>query len=182
MDRLAEVYETFEDTWDVAVKESAEGDMLFPSEEDAVEKLEAARQHQDRTLEVPEDCRQSLDSAFREFSNCRALHEAVVRCEGIGTETLRTKRKAEEAHTRTFLQRESFRRETSDCVKAEEVLTNGVGCRGTPCKDTAGAHDRESNETKYLREATDMIEEWQGLLQRGASVDHPSCGHSVVFN
>ena len=77
LDRLAEVYETFEDTWDTVVKESAEGDMLFASEEDAVEKLEAAWQHQDRTLEVPEDCRKSMGSAFREFSNCRALHEAA---------------------------------------------------------------------------------------------------------
>ena len=50
LDRLAEVYETFEDTWDIVEKESAEGDMLFASQEDAVDKLEAARQHQDRSL------------------------------------------------------------------------------------------------------------------------------------
>ena len=38
LDRLAEVYE---DTWDIVVKESAEGDVLFPSEEDAADKLDA---------------------------------------------------------------------------------------------------------------------------------------------
>ena len=44
LDRLAEVYETFEDTWDIVVKESAAGDMLFASEEDAADKLDAAQQ------------------------------------------------------------------------------------------------------------------------------------------
>ena len=49
-----------------------------------------------------------------------------------------------------------MRRVTSDHVKAEEVLNNGVGCPGTLVKDTAGATlaltrgvpDQESNETK----------------------------------
>ena len=57
-----------------------------------------------------------------------------------------------------------MRRVTSDHVKAEEALRNGVGCRGTLVKDTAGAihaltrgvPDRESNESKYLKEALDM--------------------------
>ena len=75
-------------------------------------------------------------------------------------------------------------------MKAEEVLSNGVACLGTLVKDTAGAThaltcgvlDRESNETRYLRGATDMIEEWQRQLQRGPSVNHPSCEHNeVVF-
>ena len=61
LDRLAEVYETLEDTWDIVEKESAEGDMLHATEEDAIDKMEAARQHQDRTLEMPEDCRKSMD-------------------------------------------------------------------------------------------------------------------------
>ena len=43
LDRLAKVYETFEDTWDIMV----EGDMLFASEEDAADKLDAAQQQQD---------------------------------------------------------------------------------------------------------------------------------------
>ena len=37
--------------------ESAEGDVLFTTEEDALDKIKAARQHQDRTLEMLEDCR-----------------------------------------------------------------------------------------------------------------------------
>ena len=108
-----------------------------------------------------------MDSAFREISNCRALHEAAwfdVKEAGRRHSELK---KNEEAHTRTFLQRESSRRATSDHVKAEGVLNNGVGCLGTLVRETAnvthahacGVPDRESNETKYLREATDMIEE-----------------------
>ena len=69
LDRLAEVYETFADTWDIVEKESAEGDMLFAAEEDAIDKNEAARQYQNFTLEVLEGCRKSLDGAFREFGS-----------------------------------------------------------------------------------------------------------------
>ena len=89
------------------------------------------------------------------------------------------KRKAEEAHTRTCLQRESMRRATSDHVKAEEVLNNG-GCLGTVAKDTAGAThavtpgvpDRESNETPYVKEALDMINDWQSRCCRRRSESH----------
>ena len=119
------------------VQESAAGDMSFASEEDAVDKLEATRQHQDRTLEVPEDCRESMDSASREFSNCRALLEAAwFDVKEAGRRHSELKRKAEEGHTRTFLKRESIRRATSDHVKAEEGLNNGVGCLGTLVKVT----------------------------------------------
>ena len=79
MDRLAEVYETFEDTWDIVVKESAAGDMLFASEEDAADELDAAQQQED-ALEALEECRKNMESAYREFSNYPAL----------GSETLRT--------------------------------------------------------------------------------------------
>ena len=62
----------------------------------------------------------------------------MVRCEGSGSRHSELKRKAEEAHTRTCLQRESIRRATHDDVKAEEVLNNGVVCPGTLVKDTVG--------------------------------------------
>ena len=138
LDHLVEVYETFEDTWDIVAKESAEGDLLFAAEEDAVDKLEEARKHQDHALEVLEDCRKSTDGAIREFSNCRPPHEAAwFDVKEAGRRHSELKRKAEEAHTRTYLQRETIRRATSGHVKAEEVLNNGVGCVGTLVKDTA---------------------------------------------
>ena len=157
LDRLAEVYETFEDTWDIVVMESAQGDMLFASEEDAVHKLEGARQHQDRTLQVLEECHKSTDGAFKEFSNCRALHEAAwFDVKEVGRRHSELKRKAEEAHTRTFLQRESIRRATSDHVKPEEVLI------GILVKDIAGGHLHALTCGVPHQES---IEEWQGLLQ-----------------
>ena len=64
MDRLAEVYETFEDTWDIVVKESAAGDMLFASEEGVADKLDAAKQQQEDALEALEECRKNMDSAY----------------------------------------------------------------------------------------------------------------------
>ena len=73
-----------------------------------------------------------------------------------------------------------MRRVTSDHVKAEEALSNGVGCPGTLVKDTAGAihaltrgvPDRESNESKYLKEALDMINDWQSRCSRRRSERH----------
>ena len=46
--------------------------------------------------------------------------------------------------------------------------------------DLRGVPDRESNETKYLREATEMIEVRQWRIQRAHSVSHHSCEHSDV--
>ena len=84
-----------------------------------------------RTLDVLEGCRKSLDGAFREFSNCRALHKAPwVDVQEASRRHSVLKRKAEDAH------------ETWDHVKAEEVLNDSLGCLGTLVKDTAGRHSR----------------------------------------
>ena len=40
---------------------------------------------------------------------------------------------------------------------------------------TCGVPDCENNETTYLREAAEMIEEWRRLLQQGSSASHSSC-------
>ena len=190
LDHLA-VYETFEDTWDIVAQESAAGDMFFASEEDAADKLGAAQRQQDDALEALGGCRKNMGSACREFSNCRPLHEAACfDVKETGRRHSEMKRKAEEAHTKTCLHRDYIRRATSDHVKAEEVLNNSVGCLRTHVRETAnathalacGVPDRESNETKYLREDTETIEEWQRQLQRGHSVTHRSCDHNeVVF-
>ena len=43
----------------------------------SIDKMQAVWQYQDRTLDVLEGCHKSFDCAFREFSNCRVLHEAA---------------------------------------------------------------------------------------------------------
>ena len=100
LDRLAKVYETFEDTWAFAEKECAEGDVLLAAEEEgAIDKMEAAQQHQVHILDELEGCRNSLDSAFREFNNCRALHEATwADLKEVSLRHTELKRKADDAH------------------------------------------------------------------------------------
>ena len=69
------------------------------------------------------------DSAFREFNNFRALHEAawVDLQESIQRHT-ELKRKADDAHERTLSNWERFRRATKDHMTAEEALNNFLGC------------------------------------------------------
>ena len=61
------------------MKESAEGDMLFASEEDVADKLDAAQQQQqqqqDHALEALEECFKNMDSDYREFCSYWALHQ-----------------------------------------------------------------------------------------------------------
>ena len=65
LDRLADVYETFEDTWAFVEKETAEDDSLLPEADGAMDQLVAAQQHQARFLDEVESSRESLDIAFR---------------------------------------------------------------------------------------------------------------------
>ena len=46
---------------------------------------------------------------------------------------------------------------------------------------TCGVPDRESNETKYLREATELIEEWQHQLLSGQPMSGPPSEHGEVI-
>ena len=46
---------------------------------------------------------------------------------------------------------------------------------------TCGVPDRESNEVKYLREATELIEAWQQQLQGGLPMSEPPSEHSEVI-
>ena len=65
-------------------------------------------------------------------------------------------------------------------MMAEEVLNNNLGCLGDLVKVTAssthalscGAPDRDSNETKDLREALEMINEWHTRCSRRSSEGH----------
>ena len=45
---------------------------------------------------------------------------------------------------------------------------------------TCGLPDRESNEIKYLREATEVIERWQQQLQDGQPVSRAPSEHGEV--
>ena len=63
---------------------------------------------------------------------------------------------------------------------AEEVLNSSLGCLDKLVRDTAsathalscGVLDRDSNETKYLKEALEMINVWQARSSRRSSESH----------
>ena len=72
--------------------------------------------------------------------------------------------KAEQAHKRTFLQKECLRRANGNHLKADKAPNSSVGCFGTLVTDTAGATraltrgvlDRESKETQKLKDALEI--------------------------
>ena len=90
VDVLAEDYEIFEETMKTVTYETEEGNMLFAVAYEAME-LDKAQKHQDGSQNEMEATRESMDiasrdftncwahlnGAFREVSNCRALHEAA---------------------------------------------------------------------------------------------------------
>ena len=113
---------------------------------------------------------ESLDPIVRDLTNFRALLE--VACDDLadaGMKTIDLKRKVDDAHDRTRSHRDRCRRATKELQTAEEDLNNSLGCLGDLVKDTAsvahalscGVVDKDSNESKYLRETLDMIDEFQ---------------------
>ena len=102
--------------------------------------------------------------------------------------TAELKRKANDAHERTRTHRERCRRATKEQTKSEAAVNHSLGCLGWSAIETAnakhtltcGVPDRESNEIKYLREATELINEWQKQLQGVPPVSRPSSEHGEV--
>ena len=89
--------------------------------------MEAVRQHQVHILDELKGCRKSLDGAFREFSNCRALPEATwADLKEVSLRHTELKRKADDDHERTLFHGERFRRAIEDNVMAEEELNDSL--------------------------------------------------------
>ena len=87
--------------------------------------------------------------------------------------------------------RERTRRKTNEHARAEALINNkSLGTLGCCVRDaaaathsqTCGVPDRESNEIKYLREATDLIDTWQQQLQDVQSVSWHPRTQRCVFN
>ena len=98
--------------------------------------------------------------------------------------TYELKRKATEAKENMISHRERTRRITIEHAKAEALVNNSLGTLGHAVRDaaaathslTCGLLDRESNEIKHLREATDLLETWHGQ-----SASRPPSEHSEVI-
>ena len=85
--------------------------------------------------------------------------------------------------------RERTRRITNEHARAEALVNNSLGTLGRCAREvaaakhslTCGVPDRESDEIKYLREATELIEAWQHQLPSGQPMSGPPSEHSEVI-
>ena len=129
----------------------------------------------------------NLNGAFREVSNRRATHEAV--CAEVKRACQRTsecKRKAMEAHESVVSDKERTKRVTNEHTRAEAAHSLGnLGCcvkeaAAATHSLTCGYRNRERDEIHYLKQATELIEEWQKQLQGVPPVSRPSSEHGEV--
>ena len=90
-------------------------------------------------------------------------HEATcVDLRNAGERIAELERKADDAHERTRSHRQRCRRAMKEHTKSEAAINHNLGCFAWRVRDTAnathaltcGVSDRESNETKYLFEAS----------------------------
>ena len=86
--------------------------------------------------------------------------------------------------------RERTRRITNEHTRVEAAVNPSLGNLGCCVKEaaaathslTCGVPDRESNEIRHLKQATELIEEWQNQLQGVPPASRPSSEHGeVVF-
>ena len=177
LDRLADAYSTFEETWAKMEHETVEGDVLFAMSYEAMDELAKAQQCQSRCQDELDSSLQSMDAAIRELNNCRALHD--VACDELKEASQRTielKRKADDAHDRTRSHRDRCRRATKEHVRAEEALNDDLGYLGLLVKDTANATHALScgvpDMNGKLGKALDLIDEWQARGSRRSLEGH----------
>ena len=131
LDRLADVYGTFEDTW-------ARVDFLLKH----TRPFARAQQHQARLHDELKSSRESRDMALMKqtMSKVDGTREVLdIACRSLEDVRRPLKRKADDAHDRTGSHRKRYRRATEDHMKAEEVLNNSLGCLGDLVEDTASA-------------------------------------------
>ena len=197
---------TFEATMANVTSEQEAGDALHAATLEVAEELERAQKDQGRLQDDLDCSSDALTAATKEFSDCWAAHEATggklcnafrevcnrcaahedfcVDAKKALQRTFEIKRKASEA-----AHRERTRRITDEHARAEGHVNDGIGSLGeamqavakaTPSL-TCGVPDRESNETKYQREATELIEEWQHQLLSGQPMCGPPSEHGEVI-
>ena len=102
-------------------------------------------------------------SAFREVSNRRATHEATAEVKKASQRTADLKRKATEAHEKTrspsALQENHQRAHKIRSSCEQQLGIPGQVHKRNSCRHPLGVPDRESNEIRYLKQVTELIEE-----------------------
>ena len=175
------------------------------------EELECTLKEQSRLQDDLDSSSDALTAATKDFTDCWAAHEAtgVQPCHAFGEvsnrravhdelsvaakqalqRTLEVKRKATDLQEDVAIHRERTRRITNEHARAEGHVNDGIGSLGKALQAaarathslTCGVPDRERNEVKYLREATELIEEWQFRLQGGQRMSAPASDHGEVI-
>ena len=208
---LAKEHVDFEATMASVIKEHEAGDVLHAATSEVAEELERTQKDQGRLQDdldcscdaLAAATKDFLDwwaaheatgvkpcNAFRKVSNRRAAHEALcVDAKKALHRTFEIKRKATEIHEDVAAHRERTRRITNEHARAEGHVNDGSGSLGKALQAaakathslTCGVPSRESNDTKYLREATELIEAWQHQLLSGQPLNGPPSEHGEVI-
>ena len=125
-------------------------------------------------------------TSLRQLSNTRRESLDIAHLEDASQRTIGLKRNAHDAHDRSRSHRELCRRDRGP-YEGREGYQKKPGMLEL-VRDTAsathalpyGVPDRDSNETKYFREALKMIDEWQARCSRCSSEGHDGPGTAEV--
>ena len=145
-------HKTFETTMTNVTSEHEAGDVLHAAAMEVAEELERTQKDQGR---LQDDLHCSCD-------DLAAAHEVIcVESRKALHRTHEIKRKASEVQEGLSTHRERIRLVASEHARAEGHVNDGIGSLGRAVQAAGGVPDRESDEIKYLREATELTEAWQ---------------------
>ena len=162
-----ELYAVVTETADELERAQKEQDHLRDEVDRSCEELALASRDFSECWTAHETMSAKLCSAFREVNSKRATHETTcVEARKAWQRTHDSKRKASEAQE-NLCHRERTRRISNDHARTKAQVNDSLGTLGEAVRAaaqathslTCGVPDRESNETKYLRVATELIED-----------------------
>ena len=194
-------YVDFEVTVANVTHEQEAGDTLHVATLEVAEELERTLKEQSRLQDDLDSTSDALTAAAKDFTDCWAAHDVtcVRLCDAFREVSNRraahdewTQRRRCNAHLKSSAEprnRERTRRITNEHAKVEGHVNDGIGSLGKALQAaarathslTCGVPDRKSNETKYLRKATEFIEEWQFRLLGGKRMSAPASDHGKVI-
>ena len=115
--------------------------MLFAVAYEAMEEFDKAQKDQDRLLDELEVTCESIVTTTKEFTKCWALLEATcVDLKKACQRTAELKRKAADAHERTWSHRERCRRATKEHTKSEAAINHSLWCFRWFCQRNGQRH------------------------------------------
>ena len=180
LDAVAEEYQNFEEAMKKTAHESEDVDEGFDAVKEGLKELDTALTELIHLQGVLEYTRESLnvasteftsswatmDAAFWEVSNCRALHDAAcLDLQKASQWTAELKHKADEGVLQDQQRALQARRERT--VEIRSCGQPPIGCLGWYVRETANATPSLTcgSESRYHRDTTDLVEDWQWQLK-----------------